>query len=149
MKKEETEFISRTGTLRASPSQVFSFAADIRNFSRFTESDNIRDWKADRDSCSFEIPVAGPVQVTIAEREPFSKIRFEGHAMNSVEFRLWLQLRDSEGDTTRFRLVLRAELNPFFKMIASGTINEYLEKLIDEVEKFSDWDGSVTDTQSP
>jgi len=146
---EETEFISRAGTLRAKPSQIFSFAADVRNFSRFAGNENIRDWKADSDSCSFEVPVVGPVQVTIAEREPCSKIRFEGHAMNSVEFRLWLQLKESEAETTRFRLVLRAELNPFFKMMASGKINEYLEKLIDEVEKFSDWDSSVTDTQSP
>ncbi|MFO7575844.1 MAG: hypothetical protein R6W67_11885 [Bacteroidales bacterium] len=146
---EETEFTSRTGTLRAKPSQVFSFATDIRNFSRFAGNDKISDWNADRDSCSFEVPIAGSVRITIAEKEPCSKIRFEGQAMNSVEFRLWLQLKESEAGTTRFRLVLRAALNPLFKMMASGTINEYLEKLINEIEKFSDWDNQVTDTQSP
>lgn len=146
---QESEFISRTGTLNTLPSKVFSFAADLRNLSRFVSNDNIRDWIADEDSCSFEVPVAGQVRVTIAQREPFSKIRYEGQAMNSVEFKLWLQLKESEPDATSFRLVLRAELNPLFKMMASGKIKEYLEKLIGEIEKFSDWDDRVTDTQSP
>lgn len=146
---DESEFISRTGTLNAQPSQVFSFASDVRNFSRFVQNENIREWKADSESCSFEVPVAGPVNVRIAEKEQNSRIRFEGRAMNSVEFRLWLQLRESEEKTTRFRIVLRAGLNPLFKVMASGKITEYLEKLVGEIERFSDWDNRVTGTQSP
>jgi carbon monoxide dehydrogenase subunit G len=146
---EETEFVSRTGTLRAKTSQVFTFVTDIRNFSRFAENDKISDWRADSDSCSFEVPMAGAVTVKMVEKTPFSKIRFEGYAMNSVEFKLWIQLKESEDDNTRFRIVLRAALNPLYKMMASGTINNYLAKLIDEIEKFNDWGNQVTDTQSP
>jgi carbon monoxide dehydrogenase subunit G len=146
---EESEFISRTGSIGARPEEVFSFAADMRNFTRFTGSENISDWNAERDSCSFEIPMGGKVRVSVTEREPFSKIRFEGQAMNSVEFRLWIQLKEADDGTTRFRLVLRAVLNPLFKMMVSGKINEYLEKLIGEIERFSDWTDVAEDTQSP
>ncbi|MBM3420882.1 MAG: hypothetical protein FJY11_07085 [Bacteroidetes bacterium] len=146
---EVSEFISRTGTARAAPGVFFSFAGDFRNFSRFIPEENVSDWQAGRDSCSFEISPLGKASVSITERKPLSLIKYEGEAISSVPFKIWLQMTDPGDAATRFRIVLRTELNPFFRMMASGAIEQYLSRLVDEIESFSGWDDITEYTQSP
>ncbi|MBE0675982.1 MAG: hypothetical protein IH591_15100 [Bacteroidales bacterium] len=142
---EETEFVSRTGEVGAETGKVYGLAGDMGNFTRFVPAGSVNNWHADSDSCSFEISPLGKVKVSITEREPFSKIKYEGVAMNSIPFRVWLQLKENGPANTRFRIVLRVELNPFYKMMVTGAINEYLGRLIDEIEAFDKWDTLSTD----
>lgn len=146
---DETEFISRSGTIKAPADKVFRFVGDIRNFGKFVPADTFKNWEADADSCSFEISPLGKASLTIAERDPESKVKYEGSAFNNTSFRLWFQFREPEEEVTRFRIIIRADLNPFYKLMAKGPVNEFLEKVVSEIENYNDWDDVVTDTQSP
>jgi carbon monoxide dehydrogenase subunit G len=145
----ETEFVSPAGTIKAGTTLVYNFVSDIRNFSRFIPEESVKNWVADAESCSFEINPVGSVTVKLTEKNPASLVKFEGVALQNTAFRIWVQLKDSEPTVTRFRIVLRAELNPFYKMMASNAINNFLEKLVKEIEKVEGWDGFTSDTQSP
>ena len=145
----ETEFVSPAGTINASSSLVYNFVSDIRNFSLFIPEETVKNWVADADSCSFEISPAGLVTVKVVERTPTSLVKFEGLALQNTGFRIWVQLKGAEPSVTRFRIVLRAELNPFYKMMASKTVAGFLEKLVKEIEKVEGWEGFISDTQSP
>jgi hypothetical protein len=146
---DETEYISRPGTISAPAAKVFRFVRDIRNFGRFVPQDTFKKWEADADSCSFEISPLGKASIAIAERDPESKVKYEGSAFNNTSFRLWFQFREPEEGVTRFRIVIRADLNPFYKLMANGPVNEFLEKVVSEIENYNDWDEVFTDTQSP
>ncbi|MDX9929761.1 MAG: SRPBCC family protein [Bacteroidales bacterium] len=146
---EESEFISRTGTIEATADRVYAFATDVRNFNRFVPGSVLKNWSASNEECSFEMTPIGHASVKIVDKEPCSLIRFEGSAFNETSFRLWFQMKEPEPGTTRFRIVIRADLNPLYKMMAAGPLNEFLEKLVTGVEKFRDWDDVVTDIQSP
>ena len=145
----ETEFVSPSGTINAGSTQVYNFVSDIRNFSRFIPEETVKNWVADADSCSFEISPVGSVNVKLTERNPTSLVKFEGVALQNTAFRIWVQLKETETAVTRFRIVLRAELNPFYKMMASKAVSGFLERLVKEIEKVEDWEGFISDTQSP
>lgn len=144
----ETEFTSPAGTIRLSCDKVYNFVSDIRNFSRFIPADSVTDWVADADSCSFEISPVGEATVKITERIPPTVVKFEGVALQNTKFRLWVQMKESEPSVTRFRIVLKAELNPIYKLLAGKPINDFLERLVSQIEKFDGWDEVITDTQS-
>jgi carbon monoxide dehydrogenase subunit G len=145
----ESEFVSPTGTITADSTKVFSFVSDLRNFTRFIPEESVRNWVADKDSCSFDVSPVGQANVSITERVPITKVKFEGTALQNIEFRLWVQLIAEETDVTKFRIVLKAVLNPFYKMMATKPINNFLEKVVNEIEKFDGWDDFRPDTQSP
>lgn len=145
----ETEFVSPAGTINAGTTLVYNFVSDIRNFSRFIPEETVKNWVVDADNCSFEINPVGSVTVKLTEKNPTSLVKFEGVALQNTGFRIWVQLKEAEPSVTRFRIVLRAELNPFYKMMASNAINKFLEKLVKEIEKVEGWEGFTSDTQSP
>lgn len=144
----ETEFTSPSGTIAQNCDKVYNFVSDIRNFSRFIPADSVTNWVADADSCSFEISPLGEATVKITERTPSTVVKFEGVALQSTNFRFWVQMKESEPTVTRFRIVLKAELNPFYKLLAAKPINNFLESLVGQIEKFDGWDEVLTDTQS-
>lgn len=133
-----SEFISRTGVAQVTPEKMHAFASDFTRFGKLIPEGTVGSWEAETSGCSFEVSPLGKVSVSITESKPFSLLKYEGVA-GSIPFRVWLQLADGGDGSTKFRIVLRASLNPFFKMMASGAIDQYLSGLVDEIEKFDGW----------
>jgi carbon monoxide dehydrogenase subunit G len=130
---------SRTGKLSASAEEVFTFVTDIRNFERFIPDGTITGWKGEKESCSFNVSMLGTVNVKLAEKERFSKVIFEGDALRKNDFSLTLDISDNINSHADVRVLLNADLNPIMKMMAAKPINQFLEMLINEMERFRGW----------
>jgi len=81
----------------------------------------------------------GKVTLRLAQKEKFTKVVFNGDALNKNDFSLTLNFSDGSGNLTNVRAVLNADLNPMMKMMAAKPISQFLEMLINEMEKFRDW----------
>lgn len=133
------KFESRTGKLSCTNAQVFNFITDIKNFEQFIPEGNIKNWQASVDYCSFQVPPIGTASVRITERNPYSLVAYSGDALKKNDFILLVHISENERKLAEVRLTLTAELNPFLKMMASGPIEKFLEKVISEMEKFERW----------
>jgi len=118
---------SRTGYLTCTPSEVFDFVTDIRNFRQFVPAGTIEDLKVEAESCSFRVSPVGDVRFNLAQREPHKKVVYEGNVRENISGKAVVNLR------------LAAHLNPLLKMMAAKPIAAFLEKMIDEMEKFRGW----------
>jgi carbon monoxide dehydrogenase subunit G len=132
-------FESRTGTLTSKAEEVFTFVTDIRNFERFIPGGIISNWNAEKESCIFSVSILGTVSVRLAEKEKYNKVVFSGDALKKNDFLLTLNITDDVGDHAKVRILLSAELNPMMKAMAGKPIGQFLERLINEMEGFSDW----------
>jgi carbon monoxide dehydrogenase subunit G len=136
-------FESRTGTLTCNAEEVFTFVTDIRNFERFIPGGIITNWNAEKESCSFSVSMLGTVTVRLAEKEKYDKVVFSGDALKKNDFLLTLNITDDVGDHAKVKILLRVELNPMMKAIAGKPIGQFLERLINEMEGFQDWESSI------
>jgi len=132
-------FESRSGKLTCSSEEVYTFVTDIRNFERFIPQGTISNWLADRESCSFNVSMLGTVSLRLAEKEMFSKVVYKGDALKKNDFTLVLDIGNSAKNTAEVIVSLNADLNPMLKMMASKPIVQFLEMLVNEMEKFKDW----------
>ena len=132
-------FESRTGYLSCTPAEIFDFVTDIRNFRQFVPVGTVDDLQIDAESCSFYISPLGKVKLKLSEREPHNKVVYNGSVLQSNDFSLILKIRESTSGKTEVDLKLNARLNPLLKMMAAKPVENFLEKLIDEMEKFKDW----------
>jgi hypothetical protein len=132
-------FESRSGKLTCSSEEVYTFVTDIRNFERFIPQGTISNWLADRESCSFNVSMLGTVSLRLAEKEMFSKVVYKGDALKKNDFTLVLDIGNSAKNTAEVIVSLNADLNPMLKMMASKPIVQFLEMLVNEMEKFTDW----------
>ena len=136
-------FESRTGTLSCSSPEVFNFVTDIRNFGQFIPDGTITNWQAESDSCSFSVSVVGVISLRIKGREPHSKVTYSGDALKKNDFVLTLNIVNGRSDSAEVKILLEAELNPMLKMLASKPIVQFLEIMINEMEKFREWGNTV------
>jgi len=132
-------FESRSGKLTCSSEEVYTFVTDIRNFERFIPQGTISNWLSDRESCSFNVSMLGTVSLRLAEKEMFKKVVYNGDALKKNDFTLVLDIVNSAKNTAEVIVSLNADLNPMLKMMASKPIVQFLEMLVNEMEKFTDW----------
>jgi len=133
-------FESRTGKLNCTPSEIFDFVTDIRNFKQFVPDDaSVNDLYIDRESCSFNISPLGNVNVNLSEKKPHSKVVYSGSALKSNDFSLTLDIKETVAGKAEVNIKMAAELNPLLKMMVTKPVDSFLEKLIDEMEKFKGW----------
>lgn len=136
---EISQFNSRTGKLSCSPAELFRFVTDIRNLKQFVRSDSVKDLNVDRESCSFYISPLGNINLKISEKKPDRKVIYTGSALKSNDFSLSLDIKESNNRTAEVVVTLDAEMNPIMRMMASKPVKKFLETLIDEMEKFRNW----------
>ncbi len=136
---EYSSFEGRVANLQASASDVYNFASDIRNFERFIPEGSISNFNVQETDCSFNVQSIGTVRVELIERNPYDKIVFKALLFGSNEF-LITMLIDGRGDSnSSARVGVKSILNPVMKMMVSDTIKKFLDLLIEEMERFTDW----------
>lgn len=133
-------FESRTGKLNCTPSELFDFMTDIRNFKQFVpHGAHVDDLNIGKDSCSFNISPLGNVNIYLSEKEPHKKVVYNGSALQSNDFSLIVDIKETIAGKAEVDIKLAAKLNPLLKMMATKPVSNFLEKLIDEMEEFRGW----------
>lgn len=136
-------FKSRQGNLSCSASELYEFVTDIRNFKQFVpEKISLDDLRIERESCSFNIPSMGTADINLSQKVPDRKVVYSGTVFQSNDFDLIIDIGENIQQRAKVQLNLEARLNPMLKMMASAPIGNFLEKLIDEMEKFRGWNKS-------
>lgn len=93
-------------------------------------SSHVREMKFDTDSVSCNVSPLGDVSLRIIDRTEPQCIKFE--ASNSpIPLNLWIQLLPVTETQCKMKLTVRAELNPFIKLMVSKPLKEGVEKLAD------------------
>lgn len=134
-----SKFESRTGNLSCKPGEVFNFVTDIRNFKQFVPGGRVDNLQMEKESCSFHISPLGTVNLNISKKEPDSNVTFSGSALKSNDFSLLLDITENAAGKAEVKVTLNADLNPILKMMAAKPVMQFLEKLIDEMERFKGW----------
>ena len=92
--------------------------------------ERIQEMTFDTDSVSCKIPPLGEVSLQIIERDEPKCIKFE--TVNSpIHLNLWIQLLPTSDTTSKMKLTVGADLNPFIKGMVEKPLKEGVEKLAD------------------
>ena len=134
-----TKFESREATLHCTPEEYYDFITDLRNFGRFIPGEVIKDWQSDADSCRFSITTMGEVNLKTSSKTPFSSVVFSGNVLVTIDFNLHSFISSGTNKKATVKLLMEANLPPMIKMFAAGPIQNFLETLVIEMEKFENW----------
>jgi carbon monoxide dehydrogenase subunit G len=143
MMAEISTFESRTGSISCSASKAFDFLTDLRNFKRFIPANAIRDLVIDADSCSFQADMLGIVEIRISKKVLTEKVVYTGTMPHVKDFSMSADIMNNPAGNSNIKLFIRAELNPFLKMMADEPVKRVLGTIIDEMEKFRDWEATT------
>lgn len=128
---------SKIGSIAHSDEKIYTFLTDFNNFKNLIPQDKITNWESDENSCRFTVNPVGETGVRIIEKEPFKLIKLKGIEESKFDFTFWVQLKSVAENDTRMKLTLEASLNPMLQTMAKKPLQEFLNKVIDQLEKYS------------
>jgi carbon monoxide dehydrogenase subunit G len=131
----ETKIESRTGIINSPSSRVYAFLSNFTNFSQLIPKDKVKDWHATEDHCQFTVDGLGKAGLRIIEKEPYSLVKITGEEGSKLNFFFWIQLKEVAANDTRIKLTIKADLNPMLKMMATKPLQNFVDTLVDQLEK--------------
>jgi carbon monoxide dehydrogenase subunit G len=133
----ETKIESRIGKVNANEDRIYNFISNFNNLKTFIPPDKVQDFQSSEDHCKFNVSGIGEVGLRIVEKEPFKMIKVSGDGMANQQFSLWIQLKQNTEHDTRIKLTIKADLNPMLRMMATKPLQNFLDKLMDAIEKMN------------
>lgn len=127
-----TEFISERTEVSAKASVIYDFLNDFTNFEHLMP-DQIKNWKADQDHCSFTIEGMADLSMKIASRNPHSNIHIEADGKNPIDYTLDIFIFEKMPGCD-VEIVFRADLNPFVKMMAAKPLQNFVDLLAQKLQ---------------
>lgn len=124
--------------IKKSADYLFNFLNDFNNFEHLM-LDQINNWKADKDSCSFEINNMATIELRITEQEQGRKIIMKSEGKSPFPILLISNLQPFGEELTNFYFEIEAEANPMISMMVKKPLQNLIkimgEKLNDFMEK--------------
>lgn len=115
--------------------RVYALLSDMNNIDKVKDripEDKTNGLTFDANSIGINTPM-GAVKLVIVEREAPKCIKFET-AESPLPFNFWIQILPVSETTSKMKLTIKAELNPFIKGMVSKPLTEGIEKIADALQ---------------
>ena len=128
-----TKFESSIKQIPYPQEAVYRNISDLRNLEKVRDrvpEDKVQDFKFDEDTVSLNVAPVGELKLRICEREEPKCVKFET-VQSPVPFHVWIQMLPVTAETSKMKVTVKAELNPFIKGMVSGPLQDGVEKIAD------------------
>ncbi len=129
-------FESSIREIQAPQQRVYDMLSNLQNIEKVRNripEDKLKDFSFDNDSISISVPPVGSISMHIVDREEPKTIKFEAQ-QSPVPFNFWIQLLPVTDVTSKMKLTIKADLNPFIKGMVAKPLQEGLEKIADALQ---------------
>ena len=114
---------------------VYQLLSDLSNIDKVKDripEDKVKDLTFDTDSIAINTPM-GAVKLAIVERDEPKCIKFET-TESPLPFNFWIQILPVTAQSSKMKLTIKADLNPFIKGLVSKPLQEGIEKIADALQ---------------
>ncbi len=108
------------------PAEVYFFIQDFRNLGVIMP-DQVNNYRAGADECSFEISGMGEVFLVVKERIENQRVSAVSAGNTSIQFELRVELEPENENSTSAIIYLHADISPMLAMIAKTPLNNFID----------------------
>lgn len=128
------ELKSDTRPVHAPAEELYGFLTDFNHFEHLLP-EQVSNWEASTNRCSFTIEGLPPITLTMGETKPNEMVTYlpDGHA--PVDFSLTFHIEDNDEGGSRCTVTLNADLNPMLSMMAKRPLQNFVDLVAEKLEK--------------
>ena len=129
----ESKFESSIKQVPYPQQAVYNNISDLRNLEKVRDrvpEDKVQDFSFDQDTVSLNVAPVGELKLRICDREEPKCIKFET-VQSPVPFNVWVQVLPVDENSSKMKVTVKAELNPFIKSMVEKPLQEGVEKIAD------------------
>ena len=129
----ESKFESSVKQVPYPQQAVYNNISDLRNLEKVRDrvpEDKVQDFSFDEDTVSINVAPVGELKLRICDREEPKCVKFET-VQSPVPFNVWVQVLPVDENSSKMKVTVKAELNPFIKSMVEKPLQEGVEKIAD------------------
>ena len=129
----ESKFESSVKQVPYPQQAVYNNISDLRNLEKVRDrvpEDKVKDFSFDEDTVSINVAPVGELKLRICDREEPKCVKFET-VQSPVPFNVWVQVLPVDENSSKMKVTVKAELNPFIKSMVEKPLQEGVEKIAD------------------
>ena len=129
----ESKFESSVKLVPYPQQAVYNNISDLRNLEKVRDrvpADKVKDFSFDQDTLSINVAPVGELTLRICDREEPKCVKFET-VQSPVPFNVWVQVLPVDENSSKMKVTVKAELNPFIKSMVEKPLQEGVEKIAD------------------
>lgn len=123
--------------VNAPPEVVFTFLSNAKNIEELLPADNIKDFQATENQCSFK--VQGGITITLVQEslEPFSEIKMTSGEKSPFPFQLSIHMGEDATKQTIGFIHFEGDVNPFLTLMVQKPLTNLFNYMSQKMkEKF-------------
>ena len=112
---------------------VYEKLSNLNNLEKVKDrmpEDKASELEFTQDTISVSVPPVGKISLQVIEREEPKTIKFQT-LQSPMPFNLWIQLLPVTDESSKMKLTIQADINPFIKAMISNQLQEGIEKIAD------------------
>jgi carbon monoxide dehydrogenase subunit G len=121
--------------INAPQQAVYNMLSDLGNVEKLRgkiPEDKVQNLEFDHDSISVKTQL-GSVKLAIVDREEPKMIKFETQE-SPLPFNFWVQILPLDAATSKMKLTIKADINPFMAGMVKKPLQEGIEKIADALQ---------------
>jgi len=130
-----TKIESTIREIAYSQQAVYNMLSDLSNIQKVQDKipqEHVKDLTFTSGSISISTPM-GAVKMVIANREEPKEIKFETQE-SPLPFNFWIQILPVDETSSKMKLTIKADLNPFIAGMVKKPLQEGIEKIADALQ---------------
>ena len=130
-----TKIESTIREIAYSQQAVYNMLSDLSNIQKVQDKipqKHVKDLTFTSDSISISTPM-GAVKMVIVNRDEPKEIKFETQE-SPLPFNFWIQILPVDETSSKMKLTIKADLNPFIAGMVKKPLQEGIEKIADALQ---------------
>lgn len=120
---------SEVTEIRKPAIEIYNFLSDFTNFSHLIP-DQVENWQATADQCSFELKSMASLSMRITERLSPSRVVMVAEGKLPFGFSITSSIDELTADSARVRLILDSDMNAMIAMMAERPLTDFVNLLV-------------------
>jgi hypothetical protein len=129
----ESKFESSVKQVPYPQQAVYNNISDLTNLEKVRDrvpEDKVQGFSFDQDTVCINVAPVGELKLRICYREEPKCVKFET-VQSPVPFNVWVQILPVDENSSKMKVTVKAELNPFIKSMVEKPLQEGVEKIAD------------------
>ena len=129
----ESKFESSVKQVPYPQQAVYNNISDLTNLEKVRDrvpEDKVQGFSFDQDTVTINVAPVGELKLRICDREEPKCVKFET-VQSPVPFNVWVQVLPVDENSSKMKVTVKAELNPFIKSMVEKPLHEGVEKIAD------------------
>ena len=129
----ESKFESSVKQVPYPQQAVYNNISDLTNLEKVRDrvpEDKVQGFSFDQDTVTINVAPVGELKLRICDREEPKCVKFET-VQSPVPFNVWVQVLPVDENSSKMKVTVKAELDPFIKSMVEKPLQEGVEKIAD------------------